>query len=78
MKNYPQLTQEERYQIHMLMKANYSLSEIANNLGRSKSTISREVRRNKGRGLSPETGASTGSGTSPRSVRSAGRDLAMG
>ncbi len=55
MKSYTQLTQEERYQIHALMKANHSLSEIAGILGRSKSTISREVRRNKGlRGYRPK------------------------
>ena len=47
MRNYTQLTQEERYQIEALMKAGKSLSEIARILERSKSTISREVRRNK-------------------------------
>ncbi len=56
MKHYTQLTQEERYQIiDALMKAGHSLSEIARILGRSKSTISREVRRNKGlRGYRPK------------------------
>jgi len=48
MRNYTQLTQEERYQIEALMKAVNSLPEIACILGRSKSTISREVRRNTG------------------------------
>ena len=55
MKSYTQLTQEERYQIEALMKAGHSLSEIARILARSKSTISREVRRNKGlRGYRPK------------------------
>ena len=55
MKHYTQLAQEERYQINALMKAGNSLSEIASILGRSKSTISREVRRNKGlRGYRPK------------------------
>jgi len=55
MRHYTQLTQEERYQIDALMKAGHSLSEIACLLGRSKSTISREVRRNKGlRGYRPK------------------------
>ncbi len=48
MSSYTQLTHEERYQIHALMKANHSLSEIVGILGRSKSTISREVQHNKG------------------------------
>jgi len=48
MRNYTQLTQEERYQIEALIKAGNSLSEIARILGRSKSTISREARRNTG------------------------------
>ena len=55
MKSYTQLTQEERYQIEALMKAGHGLSEIARILARSKSTISREVRRNKGlRGYRPK------------------------
>jgi len=55
MKSYTQLTQEERYQIHALMKAGHNQTEIARILGRSKSTISREVRRNKGmRGYRPK------------------------
>ena len=51
---YAQLTQEERYQIRGLMKAGYSLSEIARETGRHRSTISREIRRNSGqRGYRP-------------------------
>lgn len=52
---YTQLTQEERYQIYALMKAGHSQSEIADILGRHKSTISRELRRNCGlRGYRPK------------------------
>lgn len=52
---YTQLTQEERYQIHALMKAGHNQTEIAKVLGRHKSTISREIRRNRGlRGYRPK------------------------
>jgi len=43
---YTHLTQEERYQIHNLRRQGIHLSQIAAELGRSTSTISREVRRN--------------------------------
>jgi IS30 family transposase len=46
--NYKQLTEEERYQIYGLLKAQYSQKEIAQIMMRSASTISREIRRNKG------------------------------
>jgi IS30 family transposase len=48
MSGYTQLTQEERYQIYILKKAEYSLAQIAELLERDKSTISRELRRNRG------------------------------
>jgi len=48
MSGYTQLTQEERYQISALKKAGHNQSEIAILLGRDKSTISRELRRNRG------------------------------
>ena len=48
MRGYTQLTQEERYQIYILKKAEYSQAEIAELLDRDKSTISRELRRNLG------------------------------
>jgi IS30 family transposase len=52
--NYNQLTKSERYQIYALNKAGHSQLEIARLLGRSPSTISRELRRNKGlRGYRP-------------------------
>ena len=51
---YQHLSQIERYQIFTLMKAGQNQSQIAQFLGRSKSTISREVRRNRGlRGYRP-------------------------
>lgn len=49
MSGYTQLTQEERYQIYILKKAGHNQSEIAAMLGRHKSSISRELRRNRGR-----------------------------
>ncbi|MEJ2033851.1 MAG: IS30 family transposase [Deltaproteobacteria bacterium] len=55
MSGYTQLTQEERYQIQALMKANHSQTEIAKLLGRHKATICREIRRNHGqRGYRPK------------------------
>jgi IS30 family transposase len=53
--SYTQLTQEERYQISALLKAEHDQTEIAMILGRHKSTISREIRRNTGlRGYRPQ------------------------
>ena len=53
--SYTQLTQEERYQIYILKKAEYDQTQIAELLGRNKSTISRELRRNLGlRGYRPD------------------------
>ncbi len=55
MSGYTQLTQEERYQIYILKKAEYSLAQIARLLKRHKSTISRELRRNRGlKGYRPQ------------------------
>jgi IS30 family transposase len=48
MKNYTQLTQEQRYQIYALLKMDHTQSEIAMVIGVHKSTISRELRRNRG------------------------------
>jgi len=45
---YHRLTQQERYQIYALLKEGLSLSAIANNIGKDKSTISRELQRNTG------------------------------
>jgi transposase, IS30 family len=47
--SYTQLTREQRYQIYALMKAGHSQAETAAILGVHKSTVSRELRRNRGR-----------------------------
>ena len=55
MRNYRQLTQEQRYQIYALMKAGFNHTQIAAEIGVHKSTVSREVRRNQGqRGYRPK------------------------
>jgi IS30 family transposase len=46
---YQHLTQKERYQIYAYRKASFSRCQIAAEIGRSPSTISRELRRNRGR-----------------------------
>ena len=52
---YTQLTQEQRYQIFALLKMEHSQTKIANVIGVHKSTISREIRRNRGkRGYRPK------------------------
>ena len=52
---YHRLTQEERYQIYALKKEGLTLEAIGNNIGRDKSTISRELMRNRGqRGYRPK------------------------
>ena len=48
MSTYNHLTQEERYHIETLRKQKVSLSKIAAGMGRHKSTLSRELRRNQG------------------------------
>jgi transposase, IS30 family len=48
MNKYKHLTQQERYSIERMGKAGYKQNEIAGCLGRSESTISRELRRNLG------------------------------
>ncbi len=48
MRTYTQLTQEQRYQIYALLKAGHKQSEIARLIKLHKSTISRELRRNRG------------------------------
>jgi len=45
-KKYRQLDYDERVRIALLLEAGLSLREIAEELGRSPSTISREARRN--------------------------------
>ena len=54
MKHYTQLTEHQRYQISALMKAGHTQTEIAILIGVHKSTISRELTRNRGlRGYRP-------------------------
>ena len=48
MRTYTQLTQGQRYQIYTLMKAGHIQTEIARLINVHKSTISRELRRNRG------------------------------
>ena len=53
--HYEQLTQEQRYHISGLLKAGNAQNNIAKELGVDKSTISRELRRNRGeRGYRPK------------------------
>jgi len=53
--NYTQLTREQRYQISALLKMGHNRIEIAAVIGKHKSTISRELGRNKGqRGYRPK------------------------
>src|SRR5437868_6539829 len=55
MKSYPQLTQDLRYQISAFLKAGFSPSHIARQLGVDKSTSGRELKRNRGqRGYRPK------------------------
>ena len=49
MRNYNQLTQTEHYQIYALRKANKNPLEISRVLGRHKSAIYRELKRNLGK-----------------------------
>lgn len=52
--NYYQLTENERYQIYIMKQAGHTQQYIATMLGRSPSTISRELARNQGlRGYRP-------------------------
>ena len=53
--SYKQLAQEQRYQIYVLMKIGKSETKIANFLEVHRSTINRELKRNKGkRGYRPK------------------------
>jgi len=53
--NYSHLTQDERYQIAILNKAGHDKSDIARVMNRHKSTIGREMQRNRGeRGYRPK------------------------
>lgn len=65
MKRYTHLAPEERYQIYALMKAGHPQTEIAAHLGRSPSTMSRELARNRG-----------GCGYRPQQAQAMARDRA--
>jgi transposase, IS30 family len=55
MKHYKQLTQEQRYHISAFLRAGYTQNYISREVGVDKSTISREIRRNRGeRGYRPK------------------------
>ena len=55
MSSYKQLTREERYQIKALLQTGHKQAEIARTIGVHKSTIKRELNRNRGqRGYRPE------------------------
>ena len=47
--SYTHLTEDERYHIDELLRLDYTQAAIADELGRSASTISRELRRNRGK-----------------------------
>jgi IS30 family transposase len=65
---YKHLSREERYQIHSLLKAKQTISEIARLLGRHRSTISRELDRGRGqRGYRAEQACSKASERAQRS-----------
>ncbi len=49
MSTYRQLTQAQRYQIYALRQTGHSRTEIAEVIGVHKSTVSRELQRNRGR-----------------------------
>ncbi len=48
MTRYTHLTEHERYHIYLMNKQNCTLTGIAKTMGRSRSTISREIKRNTG------------------------------
>jgi len=47
MKHYSQLTLEQRYRIYLLLKTGLTQSNIAEVIGVHKSTVSRELKRNR-------------------------------
>jgi len=55
MRSYKQLTREQRYQMYALMQAGSTPTKIAQVLGVHRSTVGRELKRNKGkRGYRPK------------------------
>lgn len=75
--NYQQLTREQRYQIYALLKAGHNQTEIAALLGVHKSTISRELRRNRGgRGYRPKQAQQRAEGRKQTQRRAAATRIA--
>ena len=69
MRTYCQLTQIQRYQIYALRKTKHSLSEIADVIGVHKSSVSRELKRNRGkRGYRPQQAQELASGRRLKAV----------
>jgi IS30 family transposase len=69
MSTYRQLTQEQRYQIYALRKTGHSRAEIAVVIGVHKSTVSRELKRNRGgRGYRPQQAQSLAFERRPKGV----------
>ena len=70
--NYKHLSQVERYQIYALMKAGHDQTQIAKLLDRHKSTISRELSRNRGlKGYRPKQACATATKRSEKSRNAA-------
>jgi IS30 family transposase len=70
MRTYHQLTQGQRYQIYALKKTKHSLVEIAAVIGVHKSSVSRELKRNRGkRGYRPQQAHELALGRRPKAVR---------
>ena len=69
MRTYRQLTQIQRYQIYALRKMRHPLSEIADVIGIHKSSVSRELKRNRGqRGYRPQQAQELASGRRQKAV----------
>ena len=69
MRTYSQLTQVQRYQIYALRKTKHSLEEIAAVIGVHKSSVSRELKRNRGhRGYRPQQAQELASGRRLKAV----------
>ena len=70
--NYKHLSQVERYQIYALMKAGHDQTQIAKLLDRHKSTISRELSRNRGlKGYRPKQACASAAKRSEKSRNAA-------
>ncbi len=66
---YKQLAQEQRYQIYVLKKIGKSETKIANFLGVHRSTIHRELKRNKGKkGYRPKQAHELAVGRNKRNI----------